>query len=256
MRLHGLSVKAQTDRGHVITPLPAGAPLLVKGKALELLAALCESIPKTNKHGDELRTRHYNGLHELILDRTGVRWHPSQLSANKKKLINLGVLHVTEEGDLEIVYDAFIHRGTYTARKEAEQDSAPTSEVVVPDIVEPVKRQTAPSPVESPVIKQNAIAPGTQEPLPSSSAASIDSLYHHKYLPAAKKAYSNRTIDRMVGFIEFKQDPEGWIAKVEVKKEVEVVPVAPQITFPDLSVVEPEIVWDEPEIAVNNDEQW
>ena len=122
MRLRGLSVKAQTDQEHTITPLPSGARRLVKKKKqLELLIDLCESLPKTAKQGDGLHTRHYTGLHALILDRTGIDWDPGALSTAKKGLIQLNVLIIREDGDLEINYEAFEQIGLYSQRKEREK---------------------------------------------------------------------------------------------------------------------------------------
>jgi len=72
MKLRGISVKAQTEQGNTITPLPSGARRMLKGNALLLLIDLCESLPKSNKHGEQLHTKSYPGLRALILDRTGI----------------------------------------------------------------------------------------------------------------------------------------------------------------------------------------
>lgn len=121
MRLRGLSVKAQTEQDHTITPLPSGARRMFKGASLLLLIDLCEALPKTTKQGGELYTRHHTGLHDLILDRTGINWDPGQLSRAKKELIKSGVLRASVDGDLEIVYDAFVQPGLYSERKERER---------------------------------------------------------------------------------------------------------------------------------------
>ena len=123
MRLRGLSVSAQTSMEHTFTPLPSGARDMLKGNALELLIDLCESLPKSDSHGRKLHTKYYRTLKALILDRTGRIWDPSNLHTTLKKLINIGVVRKTAEGDLEIVYEAFIQRGLYTDRKKSEQAS-------------------------------------------------------------------------------------------------------------------------------------
>lgn len=96
---------------------------MLKGNALELLIDLCESLPKSDSHGRNLHTKEYSTLKALILDRTGRVWDPSNLHSTLKRLINVGVVRKTAEGDLEIVYEAFIQRGLYTDRKKSEQAS-------------------------------------------------------------------------------------------------------------------------------------
>ena len=121
MRLRGLSVKAQTEQDQTITPLPSGARKMFKGDPLLLLIDLCEALPKTTKHGGDLYTRHHRGLRDLVLDRAGIEWDPGQLSRAKKELIKSGVLRASADGDLEIVYDAFVKPGLYSERKERER---------------------------------------------------------------------------------------------------------------------------------------
>tara|TARA_B100001939_G_scaffold347308_1_gene368515 strand:- start:2415 stop:3326 length:912 start_codon:yes stop_codon:yes gene_type:complete len=94
---------------------------MFKGVTLLLLIDLCEALPKTTKQGGELYTRHHTGLHDLILDRTGIYWDPGQLSRTKKELIKSGVLRASADGDLEIIYDAFVKPGLYSERKERER---------------------------------------------------------------------------------------------------------------------------------------
>ena len=142
MKLRGLSVKAQTEQGHTITPLPSGARRRFKGKPLELLIDLCESLPKRNKNGEQqLHTKSYPGLRALILDRTGIDWHKGQLSSALKTLTNAGVVRKTAEGDLEIVYEAFDQPGLYSQRR-SQASTEPTAE---PSKSKPAKR-TQPKP--------------------------------------------------------------------------------------------------------------
>ena len=142
MRLLGLSVNAQVAQGYTLTPLPSTARDLVKGKQLELLIDLCDSLPKSAKQGAELRTKNYSGLHSLIFDRTGRKWDSAALSNAKKGLLEKGAIIVDGNGDLVINYDAFEKRALYSERDNQKPTSAPAqTEAIEREGSQPAKRE-------------------------------------------------------------------------------------------------------------------
>ena len=87
------------------------------GTELLLLGALCESLPKSTQHGEELLTSNYKGLKELIWERARVDIPPASLKRAKKGLISKGLIRF-DGNILEIVYEAGQDRSLCSAKED------------------------------------------------------------------------------------------------------------------------------------------
>ena len=217
MRLRGLSVKAQTEQDHTITPLPSGARRMFKGVTLLLLIDLCEALPKTTKQGGQLYTRPHTGLHDLILDRTGIYWDPGQLSRTKKELIKSGVLRASADGDLEIVYDAFVKPGLYSERKERErlpkEVKASPAEAVTPVARGSAAKALGESTVTVIEVKKEDLAPTREKALADHAHANSEAKrrakrYGQKRLQEEIRRDEHRGGDRSYAAWEAKRQAE------------------------------------------------
>ena len=155
------------------------------GVELLLLGALCESLPKSTQHGEELRTSNYKGLADLIWERARVKIPEASLKRAKKGLISKGLIRFDGE-ILEIVYEAFNKIGLYSQRQGR------TQQPQIPGEDRELRQVTTPQVVRQ---QPKTFHASTAQPLDFSHLPGIESQTTAQ--PARGKAKRKQQADRL-----------------------------------------------------------